>query len=185
MNKKRILIPLVIILAVTALIAGIAVVNAFMFKKSQELTNNFIVAEVACEVNEKFENNQKSNVTVQNTGDTEAYIRLRIVSYWQDSKGNAIFDDEDSNINIGTLGDGWIEGSDNTYYYTKPVKEGESTPALFTGTITLNQKEKKVNEVVYTYNQVVEIIAEAIQSEPANAVQNSWNVTVSDGTITP
>ena len=39
-----------------------------------------------------------------------------------------------------------------------------------------------VNGVVYEYEQVVEIIAEAIQSKPADAVTSSWKVTMeSDG----
>ena len=31
--------------------------------------------------------------------------------------------------------------------------------------------------------QVIEVMAEAIQSQPARAVQQAWGVTVSDGTL--
>ena len=34
------------------------------------------------------------------------------------------------------------------------------------------------------YHQVIEVFAEAIQSEPDNAVTNSWGVTLTDNIIT-
>ena len=33
---------------------------------------------VSCEVTEKFDGETKSNVNVENTGDTDAYIRVRL-----------------------------------------------------------------------------------------------------------
>lgn len=174
MNKKKLIKVLVLLVVAGALVTG---VYAYMFRETATAVNDFIPAKVTCEVHETFDGINKSNVTVQNTGDIDAYIRLRIVTYWQDSKGVAVAKNSEP-ISI-TLSDQWIyDAADHTYYYKYPVAPGASTPILFSGSIVLDYEEKKENNIQFTYHQVVEFIAEAIQSEPDEAVRNSWNVTL-------
>ena len=80
------------------------------------------------------------------------------------------------------------------YYYALPVKPDETTGELLG--VVGGKKEKIVLDVVtkdvtdqasgvtitYTYYQVVEIMAEAIQSVPDKAVEDSWKVVVDDST---
>jgi len=47
------------------------------------VTNTMQVGEFTTEIDEDTENGVKSNVTVQNTGDYDAYIRAVVVVTWQ------------------------------------------------------------------------------------------------------
>ena len=66
----------------------------------------------------------------------------------------------------------WIKGSDNTYYYKIPVEPDGETDNLLKSKITLIEEDG--------YQQVVEVFAEAIQSNPINSVEESWSVTLDD-----
>ena len=79
-----------IALAIAAVVVSVSSVVAYMVKRTQQLDNQFIPAQVQCTVKEEFESDIKTSVKVQNTGNIEAYVRLRIVTYWQDSKGNTV-----------------------------------------------------------------------------------------------
>ena len=61
-------------------------------------------------------------------------------------------------------------------YLLSYLKDGAS--------IALNRVVESYQNVDYVYHQVVEIFAEAIQSKPEEAVENSWKVTVTDRKIT-
>lgn len=200
MNKKRIILPLIITLSAVVLIVGVSLVSAYMFKKSETTVNNFDPAVVSCAVEEVFDGQKKTSIKVKNTGNVKAYLRLKIVTYWQDSKGNAVWisgQDSDTNnppqlnsipnVNVD-LGTDWKSDNEDhaTYYYTKPVEPNGLTENLLNSEISgLNSVQTTVNGVVYTYYPVVEIVAEAIQSDPTSAVTESWKVTIdSNGTIT-
>ena len=178
------------VLLILVMITTSAVV-AYMFRKSTEVDNQFDPASVTCKIEEKFENNIKKSVKVNNTGNITSYIRLRVVTYWVDSKGNVVARNSPPNEFGGKwLYDtaNWLYDADNQTFYCKtPVAKTDSTPELlklqaaFTG-IKLDKVTEKVNNIEYTYHPVVEFIAEAIQSEPAGAdcpAARKWGVTVS------
>lgn len=158
-----------------------------MFRQTETLTNEFEAATVTCKVEENFDTstNKKTDVSIKNTGNVNAYLRVRVVSYWQDSKGNAIYD-ASPEIPIEVNGN-WVKDSnENTYYYKLPVEPNASTDDLLNEmSITLSKREETVDDIIYTYYSVVEFIAEAIQAEPSTAVTESWGVTVdANGIIT-
>lgn len=171
-NKK-----LVVLLAALALTACVVIGTtvAFLSDSAGPVENIFQPTKVTCDIEEKFENNVKENVTVKNTGDVDAYIRVAIVVTWKDGDGNVYAGtpkaEEDYAINLGE-GE-WIQ-KDGYYYYTKPVAAKESTSVLI--------KECKPVEGATPdgYGLNVEILAEAIQSKPATAVRESWSVTIND-----
>lgn len=174
----------IIACAVVTVLVSLTSVMAYMFKRSEILDNQFVPASVQCAVTEVFENDTKTSVKVQNTGDIEAYIRLRIVTYWQDSKGNAVaitapeikFDDD---WKYDT--DNWIYDEDEkTFYHKTPVAANGLTSELlakeFEG-IKLEKRTKIFNGETYTYHPVITFVAEAIQSKPTAAVLQ-WKVTL-------
>ena len=65
-----------------------------------------------------------------------------------------------------------------SYYYTAPVAVGALTGQLFTGC----ELAKGVTPPE-GYSLQVTILADGIQSEPADAVTQAWGVTVTNGTI--
>lgn len=76
----------------------------------------------------------KSDVKIQNTGLSDAYIRAAIVGYWVNENGNIVaswkVDDNIGNF-TSLCGNGWIEGSDGFYYHITVVKPSDYTSALF------------------------------------------------------
>ena len=171
-----------LVLLVAALPIGSAL--ALYLQRTESIASVMIPAVVDCEVTETFANGVKSAVAVKNTSNIPAYLRLRVVSYWQNSKGETvgrapvyptIYHDNSK----------WIyDEAEKTYYYIYPVDVGKETPNLLQSGQVIqmrNPESETSNGVVYNYYHVVEFIAEAIQAEPADAVAESWNVVV-DGT---
>ncbi len=176
--SKRIRLWLIAALALCAA-AAVGVTLSFMFKKAEKI-NTFVPAEVTCKVEESLLSGVKSDVCVKNTGNVAAYLRIRLVSYYVDDNGD-IAGRVSSQYPMLTLQNGWIAGADHTYYYPTPV-EPDAKTGILCGPITLDTVELADGTPVY---QVLEVFAEAIQAEPVRAVQEAWNVTVSDTRITP
>ncbi len=175
MKKHRILSVLLIAeLVVSLLLCG--TVFAYMFRRTEYKDNEFTPANVACKVVEEFNGVRKASIQVQNTGNIDAYLRVRLVSYWVDADGNIVA--KPSAMPEINMAAGWIKGANNTYYYTKPVGPSAHTGSLLSSPITLEKDENG-------YMQVIEVFAEAIQSKPYNAVTNSWKVSMdANGNIT-
>lgn len=174
MKKHRILSVLLIAeLVISLLLCG--TVFAYMFRRTEYKDNEFTPANVACKVVEEFNGVRKARIQVQNTGNIDAYLRVRLVSYWIDADGNIVA--KPSAMPEINMAAGWIQGANNTYYYKTPVSPEAYTGSLLSSPITLEKDENG-------YMQVIEVFAEAIQSEPRSAVTGSWGVTVdSNGNI--
>ncbi len=164
--KKKTVVIITLSLLLTAALCG--TVFAYMFARSQTEENSFVPANVACTVSETFNGTAKSSITVKNTGNVAAYLRVRLVTYWVDGDGN-IVGKASASLDISPAS-GWISGDGNIYYYSSPVEPGNSTPNLLASSITLAEEDG--------YKQVVEVFAEAIQSKPAGAVTESWGVSI-------
>lgn len=174
---------LFLLLVVTILLANATVVYAYTMHHTQDLVNTFLPARVDSKVVESFDGNAKSEIKIQNTSNVEAYLRMKVITYWQDSKGNVVARAPKA-LTIDYDTQNWLL-KDGIYYYKHPVAPGETTAHnLLKTNIQLASDSETVNHVTYTYHQVVEITAEAIQSKPAHAVQSNWGVTVgSNGDI--
>lgn len=174
MKKQRIFPSLLVpILLLAVLLSG--TVMAYMFRITGDVNNQFEPAVVSCKVSEEFNGTQKTQIMVQNTGNVAAYLRLRLVSYWVDGSGNIVA--KPSEMPTFALNSGWVAGSNDTYYYTAPVDPEGFSGVLSTGAITL--------KIEGDTRQVLEVFAEAIQSNPTAAVTDSWNVTLDgSGNIT-
>lgn len=161
----------ILLAAVIVLLAGaVGGTWAFLVAQSEPVQNNFTYAHVSCTINEEFDGTTKSNVKIQNTGDIPAYIRARIVVTWKDASGNvSAVPVKDSDYTM-TMGTGWTKGTDGYWYCNTAVDAGGETPVLIT------KCEKKGN-APKDYNLSVEILADAIQSEPASAVTEAWGNT--------
>lgn len=179
---------LVLLLVATCMFA-VGVTFAYMFKKSDSVDNSFVAAKVTCEVNEDYDSDTgvKKSVTVKNTGEIAAYVRVKLVSYWKDapgSGGNIV--GKPSTVPAFTLATGWTQAGSDTYVYTNPVAAGASSPNLIDGTLTLGTSEWIDEDGgTITVYQVVDVFAEAIQSEPVSAVNEAWGVDLSDSGTTP
>ena len=112
--------------------AGIPTARAFMFSKSSTVNLTYVPAKLSCVVEEVFDGTTKSVIEVKNTSNTDVYIRVRLVNYWKDSKGNAVARTAPALSFI--LSPDWFQDPQNpgTYYYTKPVAPGGYAPDMLT-----------------------------------------------------
>lgn len=179
MNKKQLTLLISLILIITVAAGGTL---AYLVAKTSPVTNTFTPAEVTCQVNETFDNKVKSNVSVENTGDTDAFIRAALVITWKDEDENVApqtpLAGTDYTISLNTgEGDNWIAGTDGYYYYKNSVAAGDNTDFL------INSCEPE-GAGLSGYTLHVEIIADAVQSEPATAVMSAWpNVSAENGVL--
>lgn len=169
----------VLLVSVFAMIAGVVGGTvAYLVADTDPLTNNFDLAEVSCRVKEKFKNQIKENVKIQNTGDIPAYIRAKVVVTWKDEDGNvygqAPIEETDYTIQFN---EGVWKREGDYWYYDEPVapvtENNCYTPVL------INRCSSSGTEPE-GYHLSVEILAEAIQSEPTKAIQEAWGYTPSN-----
>ena len=161
---------------------AVGITAAFLIASDGPITNLFNPSAVSCQVNEQsFDGMAKTNVTIANTGDTEAYIRAAIVVSWKDEQGGNVYgaapvEGKDYTVDLNVAD--WIKGNDGYYYYKKPVApkgESGSVTAVLIKSCTVKQDNAPVG-----YGLNVEILGSAIQSVPVSAVNEKWPaVTVS------
>lgn len=169
-ESKKSLTALIALILIICLAVGGTV--AFIVTQTQAVKNTFTPSDVTVDIQEDFDGSIKKNVNVKNTGDTDAYIRVKLVTYMADSKGNPIA--KNASIPSFDPGSDWSYcKSDDTYYYGKPVAPNGTTSDLIGS-----------EGITLINGQVVEVLAEGIQSVPYNAVEEAWPaVEVVDGVL--
>lgn len=170
---------LITMMIATAMLLALAIGGTIAWLSTEDapITNTFKPSKVACQVTENFDGSVKSNVSVWNTGDTEAYIRVKLVTYRTNDKGQHI--GGTATIPGFTPGIGWVEHN-GYYYYTMPVAPGKKPQTDLIESITL----ETYNDADGGY-QAIDVMAEAIQSAPAQAVGEAWGVSISGDSVTP
>ena len=168
-----------VIATVLLLALAIGGTVAWLTANATPVENTFPPSHVACSVTENFDGTTKKNVNVTNDSDIDAYIRVKLVTYWVNEQNQHI--GGTATIPTFKTGDGWIEHTDGYYYYTLPVAAGAApeTPLIGESGIALTKYTDADGG-----RQVVEVMAEAIQSKPTTAVTQSWGVPVgNDGNL--
>lgn len=201
MKHHKILRPF----AALSLAAVLAVtVYAYMFHRTQTINNSFTPAQVTCEVHEAFDDQarkelsgraemiSKKEIVVKNTSNIPAFIRVRLAFHWEDSKGNTVA--RPPREAVFDLGENWVKLDNYTYCYKYPVDPGAFTGNLLKANTEIkltmvseaeyikNAKGEIVETIYYHYYPVMEVLAEAIQYLPDDAVEEAWGVNVSTDT---
>lgn len=149
LNKKGIAL---LISAVLILSVAVGTTIAFLVDSTEDVTDNFTPAKVICDVT-----NSGDTWSVKNVENIDAYIRVAVIVNetngtnlkWNDSFGATIT----PTANWQQIG--------NYYYYN-----GEVAPDT---SVTFGQ--------ITAANAKIQVLAEAIQSTPDDAVQTAWGVT--------
>lgn len=156
-KRMLLLVSLVLILTVSA--AG---TTAFLIDRTEVANNRFMPSYVTCAVQEDYR--------IQNTGNTDAFIRAAVAVTWQDGQKNVWSEIPGYTISY----DGWILKSDGYYYWPDPI-----APGGFTGVL----KASGNTTAPTGYDLVAEYAAEAIQAKGVDtadipAVTDAWGITV-------
>lgn len=166
-GAKRSLVLVVSVLVLLLAVAGGTL--AWLTAQTDGVVNTFTPAHVSCVVTEEFNGATKRNVNVENTSDIPAYIRVKLVTYRVNEDGQHI----GGTATIPTFkpGEGWVKYGEY-YYYTLPVAAS--------GTPNIPLIDETGINLTGSYDdadggkQVIEVMAEAIQSVPEAAVQAAW-----------
>ena len=151
---------------------------AYLITKTTPVANAFTSAQVSCKVTEDFDGEMKKNVNVTNTSDINVYMRVKLVTYRVNENGEHI--GGIAEIPQFDLGDGWVE-HDGYYYYTVPVASGNNPEKPLIDEISL----KASYEDADGGKQVIEVMAEAVQAAPQDAVHNAWGVDIQENGVSP
>ena len=178
-KKSIVIISFALLLMIT-----VGTTLALVFTKTSPVENTFKPSRVSCAVVEGTNapvvsgnvdtGEIKSNVQIQNTGDTDAYIRVAIVVNWMSESGNVYamkpVQGTDYSMSL-SLADGWFEEG-GYYYYSMPVAPDKTTPVLI--------NEAKILKQQGDYYLSIEIVASAIQSAPGSVVKDNWKIEPDD-----
>lgn len=178
-KKHRTLIA--ILAAISVLSIGTGITLAILSEKTPAITNTFTPANASVAVREEFNGVLKKNVTVYNDGDLHEYVRIKLVTYRVDDNGKPI--GGAAAIPAFTPGTGWLSTGNDTYIYSLPVAPKSSPAQPLIGASGIELKDYAADTAdLYGGKQVIEVIAESVQSSPADAVKEAWNVNVNAAT---
>ena len=155
-GKLSILAILLILLAVFSVSGTVA----YLIATTDPVTNTFVPGNVSCTVQETFENNEKKDVKVQNTGNVDAYIRAVVIVNWVDADGNVCAQTHTA-PSISFNETDWALGSDGFWYYKEAVAPNALTTNLINTATSVAQADGCKLQI--------EIIASAIQAEGTGA----------------
>lgn len=184
-NKRKGMSPrktlLIVCLLLTFVLAAGTTV-AFIQMSTNSVQNTFTPARVQIEILEEKTDTQKQNIQIRNLNterDVPVYVRATLVIHWQDTIDGTmqiIAPPAGGSVAVGKVMDDWFQVGD-TYYYKYVLQPGmESSVMLEPIKVTLPDGS--------TAQCVVDVRAEAIQAEPAAAVESAWPVKVgADGSL--
>ena len=163
LNKRS---AVILISLCAILLAATGTTIAYYVVTGNLVANTFTPAHVDCQVVW----DGVADATVTNTGDADAYIRVKIVATWKDANG-AVYaqlpqQDRDY-VLTQTLGADWLPGSDGFYYFRYPIAPGEFTLPLIDGYTANNAKAPA------GYTLSLELVASAIQA--TTEAVNAWS----------
>lgn len=182
-SRKAVIVMTALVLILCCAAGGTL---AWLAASTEAVTNTFTATQVECEVEDKYEDHEKTDIVVRvpdGAENLDAYVRVTLVPTWEDDNGNAVAKKVEGLTYPTALGTGWVKGSDGYYYYTKVVEESDGTPALFGEAIKIPTDPNGE----YALN--LQVLAEAIQADGVDsngtpAVETVWPVTVgTDGTL--
>ena len=158
------LVSLILILTI-----GVGGTLAYLITSTGEVKNTFTPANNEIEITEDFDKEVKKNVGVKNKSDFPVFVRVQFVETWME--GNKIVVTPDGvTVNYPAANSGWVKHTDGFWYYTKPVDAGATQLLYGEAGITVT----KPADVTAELN--LEVLAQSVQAEPIDAVQELWGV---------
>lgn len=165
--RKATALTVAIILIIVMTVGGTV---AWLTSQTDTIINSFKPADSGIKVEEKIEQNFKTQIAVKNTGEAVVYVRVALVANMVD--GDTIVGE--AAVPEFTLSDDWFKGNDGYYYCKAPLTAGDTTANLLASNSKMELAE----------GMQVTVLAQSLQTEPTSAVEDAWGVTVnSDGML--
>ena len=175
-NRKILIIAGLCLCIVAGTVGGMF---AYLTDRTDPLPNEFVPAKVNCAVEGDALNGVVEKAKVRNTGNIDAYIRAAVVVTFvaEDGKVLATKPIEGTDYTVTWGASDWQKGADGYWYYRKAVAPDALTSVLIESATAV--------KVPSGYRLNIQVFATAIQSNPVQAVQEAWGVTVSGGDMIP
>ena len=176
-----------------ALAATIGFTLAAYLNQSEQIVNHFSVGNVTTDLVESFYEKEGSGghefvktPQVVNTGANDCYVRVRISVTPESVASKKVVDAEGNLTDTDYLvidtesgaAMGWsYNEADGWWYYGKPVKPGETTPALFT-TVKVNYDEDKnpwIDFDIILYHEAVQTRITADDGKTLEGMDEIWD----------
>lgn len=164
-NPVLLVISLVLVLALA--VGGTV---AWLTSVTDPVTNVFVPGTGGTNIDEDIVNNAKTKIVIENKGNIDAYVRVKLVINCIDENGNVVAGAVPSVSYDGTKWD-LINGC---YYYKGVVEENGETTNLLADRATIPLTGE--NGVRYEVN----VIAQTIQTV-GGAVEDAWQMSYTDG----
>lgn len=177
-SRKKENIWLLIVSCLIILTAAVSGIIAYLMSESKTISNEFKPVLVTCEVQETFTDNVKTDVSVKNTGDVDAYIRATVIANWVSDEGkvHSSMPKAGTDYNITWSTTGWKVADDGYRYHVEKVASKANTAKLI-------DKVEEVTTAPAGFHLELQILATAIQANPEQVVEEAWGVTVKEGII--
>ena len=165
-NKKSITMMVSLILILTI---GVGGTLAYLITSTQEVKNTFTPAKNEIKIEEDFDGGVKKNIGVTNKSDFPVFVRVQFVETWM-KDGKVVVAPDGAEVVYPTSIGGWVKHTDGFWYYTKPVEAGEIKYLYGDTGITVTKPAAVTAELN------LEVLAQSVQAEPIEAVQELWGV---------
>ncbi len=138
---------------------------AYLVTNTDPVENTFTPATSGIDIPEVFDKETKKDVTVKNKSDYAVYARATYVAYWVSDADGSVIPGEPV-LTKEQIGSEWgSQNADGYWYYNQIVPAGATT-APFIVEMTADKIEGR--------HLVVDVIAETVQAEPEQAVEDVW-----------
>ena len=140
------------------------------------------------EIDDKVDDDVKSELEIRNVGGKDAYVRALVTGYWVNAEGDivSIWDPSDENMGVfspkifaGTpvLNENWVKGADGFFYYTKILPAGGATITRLFDTYTAYESGKPVG-LKASDRLEIDIVSQAVVVDAGKAaITTAWGET--------
>ena len=158
-SKKPLTLFVALVLLLTLAVGG----SLAWLVSNDDVTNSMVPGQVPIQINETVSSNVKSDVTVTNNGNIQAFIRVAIIANAVDEQGNVTTVGNKPSFKVSSA---WT-AIDDYYYYNGIVEPNGTTAPLFTDKVSFANGE-------------INILAESIQvlggvTSDGSASVDAWN----------
>lgn len=167
-SKKPLTLFVALVLLLTLAVGG----SLAWLVSDDKVQNTMVPGNVPIKIEEVIDGTTKTSITIQNTGNIDAYIRVAVVSNAVDKEGNVIAGTSSNTINANSTDWQFLGGY---YYYKGTVAPGNAVELLD------GEKADFTGREINILAESIQVLG-VIEGKPASQV--AWGVVYSDGTWT-
>lgn len=146
--------------------------HAWLVERTTTLENSLLVGKVDNEIIEEFDQQVKKNVTVKNTGNITAFIRVKVIPSWLEPEtGVTLGLPAEGTYSLSFNETDWFESAGYWYHRQPVASQGETSVLIYEG-----QPQANLATAYEGKQFKLEIMTQSVQSEPLEGVIELWGM---------